>query len=324
MSPRVDRLAPPFRLEATRDGLHVEETLLWLDARLGKELAFLSRVPPQPKKITSKILASEETIHLLRLFQHEVDSLSCQYQRPFSIGALSLELFPTGAAFGGAALLLRQKNSSLLYMPEMGFLSPERILEFPPVTQVIMGAFCPDPKTVQAHFDQEWDRLCVTLASLLQVGKSPFLVSPFLAFPQRILSAPVLQSVPVHMHPILIRMHRIYEKFTASPSLYQVPAPDSAIMISPFLPPRKSLELSQRPLLTLIRDDHRTKWPECHPQNTFHFSFFCQKMYRQLFKQIMPEHIYFVGPYALRYAKAFKKCAPHVQPLFVEKQPSLF
>ena len=324
MFPRVTESSRPFLLEATRDGLHIDGTLLWLDAKQGKELSFLSRCPPQLKKITSKILATEETIHLLRLFQTEVDALSCQYHRPFSIGSLSLELLPTGASFGSAALLLRQKNSSILYLPELGFLPPASLLDFPPVSQVIVGAFCANPKSTQAHFEAEWDRLLLQISRSIEGGSLPFIVTPFLDFPQRLLSVPALQSTPMHLHPLLARAERVYEKFGISKSIYQAPPLESAMMISPFLPSRKQTDLFNRPLLTIVRDDHRAKWTDSPGQSIFHFSFFCQKIYRQLFKQTNPEQIYFVGPYALRYAKEIRKCAPQVQPLYAEKQPSLF
>ena len=324
MPPRATSLPTLFQLEATRDGLHIGSTLLWLDAKQGKELSFLSRCQAQPKKITSKIIATEETIHLIRSFQSEVSSLSCQYQRPFSIGALSLELLPTGGPFGSAALLLQQKASSLLYVPEIGFLSPASLLNFPAVTQVVIGAFSPNPKSTEADFEAEWDRFMYLLAARLQDGQLPYIVTPFLDFPQRILSHPSLQSIPMHLHPQLVRIHRVYEKFGASKASYHALPQESAVVISPYQPSRKNVELSKRPLFVLVRDDHRAKWIDSPEPSVFHFSFFCHKIYRQLFKQITPEEIYFVGPYALRYAKMFKKYAPVVQPLYAEKQPSLF
>lgn len=100
-----------------RSGVRVRDSILSCDATAGSDLIFLShasaldaraaRLLPRPRAGRRQILASETTLSLLgpagaRLRPH---TLTPAYGRPFVLGGLRLELFPSGHLPGAASLL---------------------------------------------------------------------------------------------------------------------------------------------------------------------------------------------------------------------------
>ncbi len=105
-------------------GLHLTDSVLWFDAHVPKQLCFISHANVRGHNLHQKILATEHTVDLLRALAsaygrgrrvHEPPALICPYNRPFSIGQLSLELFPSGYTLGAASLFVKFKGVRISY-----------------------------------------------------------------------------------------------------------------------------------------------------------------------------------------------------------------
>lgn len=64
-----------------------------------------------------QVIATEETLKVYEAFHKRPNSLVCQYNRPFSIGRLKMELLPSGVVLGGASLYVEKDNTRFLYAP---------------------------------------------------------------------------------------------------------------------------------------------------------------------------------------------------------------
>jgi putative mRNA 3-end processing factor len=116
----------PRRAFVYRGGVRVAGTVLACDAATGTDLVFLSHAPAPGARARRasppiggrrQILATEQTLALLgptgqRLRQH---ALAAAYGRPFHLGKLRLEIFPSGFMPGSASLLCEVDGRRIVY-----------------------------------------------------------------------------------------------------------------------------------------------------------------------------------------------------------------
>jgi hypothetical protein len=113
-------------------GVRIADTVVACDAAAGTELLFLSHAPalgahsrralPRLAGARRQLLATELTLTLLgpageRLKAH---ALPAGYGRPFSLGDLRLEMFPSGFMPGAASLLCERGGRRIVYTGPIG------------------------------------------------------------------------------------------------------------------------------------------------------------------------------------------------------------
>lgn len=93
-----------------RAGVHIAGTPLWCDALRTREACFVSSALQPEVRRHRQIIATQATLDLLpepRLRGRSAPrALAVPTGRPFTLGELRLELFPSGAAIGAASLLV--------------------------------------------------------------------------------------------------------------------------------------------------------------------------------------------------------------------------
>ena len=115
-----------------RAGVRLAGTVLACDAAAGGDLVFLShaavlgarrrRALPRGGGGRRQILTTEATLGLLGPFGERLrgQSLVTPYGRPFTLGDLRLELFPSGYLPGAASLLCEREGRRLVYAGPIG------------------------------------------------------------------------------------------------------------------------------------------------------------------------------------------------------------
>src|SRR5262245_50461062 len=114
-------------------GVRIAGTVIACDATAGTELVFLSHAPPfgvHPRRELPRlgggrrrqVLTTDVTLALLgpageRLAAH---ALPGAYGRPFGLGDLRLEMFPSGFMPGAASLLCEHRGRRLVYTGPIG------------------------------------------------------------------------------------------------------------------------------------------------------------------------------------------------------------
>jgi putative mRNA 3-end processing factor len=96
-----------------RDGVHIAGTPLWCDARRARELCFVSSALVPDARRHRQIIATQATLDLLP--EPPARALAVPYGRPFALGDLRLELFPSGPMVGAAALLVDLGPTRVVY-----------------------------------------------------------------------------------------------------------------------------------------------------------------------------------------------------------------
>lgn len=96
-------------------GVHLEGTLLWFDPARVREFGLVSCTRAHLGERQQKVLMSERTGRLLAL-RHKRKSrgLVCPYHRPFSLGNLTIELFPSGYMAGASSFQVTLADDHVL------------------------------------------------------------------------------------------------------------------------------------------------------------------------------------------------------------------
>jgi hypothetical protein len=124
-------------------GIHVVDSILWLDAPRLADLCFVSHAQQKFTGPHRKILLSEKTAALLGDLG-KTRALISPFYRRFSIGGLDLELSPSGYMLGAAQLCVTRDNHRLVYTGDF-LLDPSHTTESARVIEtdaLVMKATC--------------------------------------------------------------------------------------------------------------------------------------------------------------------------------------
>ena len=120
-----------------RAGVRLAGTVVACDAAAGGDLVFLShaavlgargrRALPHVGGSRRQILATEATLALLGPFGERLraQTLVVPFGRPFALGDLRLEIFPSGFMPGAASLLCERDGRRLVYSGPVGQVAPD-------------------------------------------------------------------------------------------------------------------------------------------------------------------------------------------------------
>ena len=101
----------PAPLLEFKGGIHLCGTGLWFDATLPRDLSFVSHAHKDHFACHRSIIATEQTIRLCREREEMQDALPVPYGQPFSVGELTIELYPAGHILGSAQILVQLPSS---------------------------------------------------------------------------------------------------------------------------------------------------------------------------------------------------------------------
>lgn len=116
------RKAARAALVEWRGGVHVVGTPLWCDAPRGRDACFVSAADVPGAHRHRQLIATEATLKLLPE-RPRGTVLATPYGRPFTLGNLRVELFPSGHAAGAASLAVDVGGARVVHA---GAIAPAR------------------------------------------------------------------------------------------------------------------------------------------------------------------------------------------------------
>ncbi len=313
-------------LSANSRGLLLKESILCLDSGKDNHLSFLSSVPEKRDPALKKLITTEETLHIIGGKKAHANSLICQYNRPFSLGNLKMELFPSGHCLGGALLHLEYQKGSLLYAPRLlvDKVSHLRKLQLKEADTLILRADLPILKKPHPSRAREKERLLNKMELLAKERIYPILFCKNLAIAQELTLLLSKENYEVLVHPSIYRLNKIHEHFGTVFGKYQAlrslkKIKDKVIILPSSLVDRLGHYQSlNRPIflikdhkesfsLSFLKKDNETFFI---PQYSFGFDL------ENVIKSVKPHALYFFGDYASEYCKIFAPLAKIVEPIF--------
>lgn len=322
------------KINLTADGLHLNDTILWFDSQHTGDLSFISEANTGSGRLNPKIIATEVTIKMLEANRVRPKALVCQYNRPFSVGKLKMELLPSGSILGGAALHVEiDRNTDLLYAPRV--LSQRnntvRQLQLKQAKILILSANHPDPTAVLPNRRREKERLLQTTKQYLKESQFPVILCQSMPTAQEITALLTEAGIPICVHANIFRVNRIYEQFGSQLGPYTLYRPKKKRSKTLIIPARKNgrkaATIPEGPLLYIEDAKHPSFEPEAFRAIAERFyinSTSDIKELKDVIHQVNPETVYFFGPYAKRYVEALSGFGPKVLPLYPNGQTALF
>ncbi|ACY18147.1 hypothetical protein [Haliangium ochraceum] len=100
-----------------RNGVHLQDTPIWCDARRPRDVCFISHAHADGVPRHGQLIATAATLALLGPEAGGRDArLAVPYGRPFTLGQVRLELLRSGVGAGSAGLLADVRGRRILYM----------------------------------------------------------------------------------------------------------------------------------------------------------------------------------------------------------------
>ncbi len=324
----------PFTLVETEDGIHLNDSILWFDAKNRLELSFVSSASSARGKVIKQAIATDETIRLLDCLNLKTSALKCQYNRPFTIGRLKMELLPSGSILGGASLYLETDRGKLLYAPEtmLQRVTTARQLQLKKAQTLVIQAAHSDPRLSFPQRRREKERFLETALAFVAKGEYPIvLCDPFSTAPE-ITQLLANAGIPIAVHDLIYRVNRVYEscgpklgnytKFSKHTKnkviIFPMDAQLGFNLRSP-LPDRPTFVIERShdeyfPLIRLFRTvTNRFKLPVNSDGPEL----------EQIVTQVNPKELLIFGPYAKSYALHLSGICPIVQAIYPNDQPTL-
>lgn len=325
----------PAKVRSTDDGLHLSGSILWLDSHLNGDLSFLSSANDPAKTRVPKVIATEETIKILETYRKKPNALVCQYNRPFSIGRLKMELLPSGSVLGGASLFVENDKEKILYAPNLQTekINLVRQMQLKKASTLILGAYHPDPGQAMPARKKEKERFLEVVQKYLENKVYPIIICRPIATAQEITKLLCDAGVPVSVQSTIYNINRVYEAYGSKLGDYSLYSPRHAkprVLIHPTKTEARGKirnGLPDGPILfiedtaAVTSDTGLTR----EPTQRFHISSLCDgPELKEVITAVNPKDLFIFGPYAKRYVEVFKDLATNVKPLFANDQPTLF
>ena len=103
---------------AWRDGVHIEGTPIWCDARRARDVCFVSAAHAVESARHGQLIATAETLAMLsrrETHMRPVSQLSVPCAHPFTLGTTRIELLRSGHCVGGASMVVDVGGQRVLY-----------------------------------------------------------------------------------------------------------------------------------------------------------------------------------------------------------------
>lgn len=190
--------------------LHLKDTILWMDAVQHQELSFVSH--PYGKQMVSheKIIATRQTIELYKKFVlkgRSIGALQMPFFRNFSIGNLTLSLFPSGHTPGSAQLMVKKSGHRILYSGHFN-VHPNLLcdeIHFPSTDTLIIDTTYGDPRFIFPPRKKEEENLVQYVSQRNQLGEHLLILAESYGKAQYIMMLLRELDIPIYLQ------NRVYE-----------------------------------------------------------------------------------------------------------------
>ena len=193
-------------------GIHVLDSILWLDAPRQTDLCFISHAHIDPVGPHRKILTSEATAALIHRRIGRGKTLTSPFLRRFSLGELDLELHPAGHMLGAAQVRVTRDGSQLVYTGDFQLersrtAGQAKVLE---CDVLVMRATYGLPRHVFPDRQEVEEEMVGWANRTLQNGEQPVVFAPPLGKAPELASIFSKHGLPVRVHKSVYRVCRIY------------------------------------------------------------------------------------------------------------------
>jgi Cft2 family RNA processing exonuclease len=198
-----------------KNGIHIEGTGLWLDARRKTDFCFVSHAHADHAVKHAQILATKETA---RLFEHrygEAKFKLLEYNRAKRLNGVKVELFPSGHVLGGAQILIEKAGTRIVYTGDFKLrksLTAQKA-QVKKCDILIMESTFGRPHYIFPPSSQVHAQMAEFAQENLTKGKVPVFLAYSLGKAQEAMKILSNRGFKLSVHGAIYNMARIYEEF---------------------------------------------------------------------------------------------------------------
>jgi putative mRNA 3-end processing factor len=228
-------------------GIHVLDSVLWLDAPRQTDLCFISHAHVDPAGPHKKILTSEATAALMRRRIDRGKVLTSPFFRRFSLGELDLELHPAGHLLGAAQVRITRDDNRLVYTGDFQ-LERSHTAEKATVLEcdvLVLRATYGLPRHVFPDRQEVEADMVAWANRILEEGEQPVVFAAPLGKAPELASIFSQQDLPVRVHKSIYQVCRTYRslgvKLENVRCLRGAPAKGEVVIFPPHLRHSKTI-----------------------------------------------------------------------------------
>lgn len=195
-------------------GIHLTGTILWLDAFHPQDLCFVSHAHVSTTVAHHKVLATDATLRLFRRLEpnQQLRGLVCPFNRPFSLGQLSIELFPAGHILGSAQIRVTKDGRRLVYTGDFSFqrkLTCEAI-ELKECDELVIATHFAHPRYEFPAIDDGYQQLLGEVHSALADKRVPVVFTSTVGTAQEVAKRLAREGLQLRLHRSIYEKNKIY------------------------------------------------------------------------------------------------------------------
>lgn len=198
-----------------RNGIHIKDTLFWLDARKKTEFSFISHAHIDHVARHKEILATEETKALYEHRLGKIKAVTLGYHIPKKIKGLKVELFPSGHILGSAQILVNLEGTKIVYTGDFKLrksLTAKRG-EIKKCDILIMESTFGLPKYIFPPAEEIYQKIIDFVEKALNQKKVPVILAYSLGKAQEAIKLLGDRGFKLSLHGAVYNLVKIYEKF---------------------------------------------------------------------------------------------------------------
>jgi Cft2 family RNA processing exonuclease len=204
-----------------RDGIHIQGTDFWLDAKRNVDFSFISHAHADHAIRHKEILSTKETA---RLCEHRLGKTKFNilgYDQPQRLRrnsksdcGIKVELFPSGHVLGGAQILLEIEGVKIVYTGDFKLRRPltAKRAEVKRCDILIMESTFGLPRYVFPPQKEIGEKITEFVDQALSSGEVPILLAYSLGKAQEIMKMLGNRGYKLSVHGAILNLARIYEE----------------------------------------------------------------------------------------------------------------
>jgi len=273
----------------------------------------------------AQIITSYETAKLIAPLREAQNALICEFNRPFSVGNLELELIPSGHIFGGSMLRIKYQGSSLLYAPviQTKKTNIQRQIQIGKSDTLLLGANNLDSSGHQS-IKKEYEKLREYVSQKMLSGTQKINILCSLSLSSDLTHFFSNSEIKVVTHHDIYRLNKAYEDSGRPVGKY------TCVVLFPFKTQLGSQIRTEVPdgAVAIIED---SRW------NPLHLDALRAPEYRskinsaagiseikKFIKCVDPKNIVVFGPYSKAMRSSLSELHANTNEVYKNHQPSLF
>lgn len=243
-------------------GIHLSETILWMDAYHPKDMCFISHAHVETGVSHHKVVATHATIRLYKKTvkgsNSRIRGLVCPYNRPFALGQLEIELFPAGHILGSAQVKVTLGKENLVY--NGGFSLQRKLtcepIEITPCQQLVIPAHYADERFSFPPLEESYARLTDEVTRALDSKTIPVIFAPVLGTAQEVIKLLGDAGLKTRAHRSIYDKVKAYHElgvnFENCKCFRGTPRPDEVIVWPPHLRSSSAIKKLKRTKTILL------------------------------------------------------------------------